>query len=564
MRLRAFSCSGFAIVTGLVVLHSAAIGAVLYVDRITIVEEREGIPGDNLDAQTYDALRELMSTTTPSGWRLWWPVHYDEALIEADTAAIADYYRDQGYLDANCKLFVDPTDRSGTHIVVTITVSGIASKDRYVLGGVVFNGTTSIPASSIKAQFRSAYGDSTRTAPYFRPPIALGNLDDLTAVYGDSGFLDTTSFRISQRLVVSEPERRVDVIYDVIEYQPLFLDTTAIRRWSFNEPIFTDADLIRDEMEDAGLIVGRRISRTAIATAERRIFELGSFRRVEIELDTAISRLPSRGLNVWLSEEKAGDLLLEGGYETNVGPRVRGSIAYRNLGKAIGRPRGRARSLELSGKLSAPERQLRLSYFQPRFPAFAERGVHRWRVGLEVESFADWTEFVETDVDTGFTRELGLSVSVSKRIRRSSQLRVGYEVTREDRLTDQPKDSSGTSSAVDVVLASDTRNDLFAPTGGHFRFARLRVGNLLFNRANLWIRPELGLRWYRRLWKRLVGAVAIDVGVVAIIGEPPDPTDRFWPNDRLSPVRGYTPSFLSPRIPAEAILTWQNEVRWTL
>ncbi len=269
-----------------------------------------------------------------------------EARAGVVAAAITELYRVRGYAQAAVKaalqVLPQATDAAVTYRPVAIRFE-IQEGPQTVVSGVEVLGTTAIPAETLKAQLALAAG-----RPFYRPQLAVDR-EAIDRAYRNRGFQNVS---VISQLAFADGQRQVAITWTVREGDQITIDRILING---NSRISTT--LIQRELT---IQRGSPISDDAMIESQRRLAELGLFRRVRI---TELPRTGSLTRDVLVDLEEADTTTIDygGGVEVgriggvddegfaidelDIGPRGFFAISRRNLW-------GKNRSVTLFGRVT--------------------------------------------------------------------------------------------------------------------------------------------------------------------------------------------------------------------
>lgn len=355
--------------------------------RVTAVE----LPGaDSLDREVLlDVLRVRPGRT--HGWR-GRPV--TEATLEADRRALEDLYRRSGFAEVGvAPAEILPEGPDG----VTVRFP-VEEGRRWTVHAVQHTGFPVAVVGELEEGLITA-GDP------WDPRRLESERRRLEGVLHDVGHPDA---RI-------EAEAEIDPDGAVVTV--LTADTGPYVR--IGEVTVTGLDATRPgvverELRAAGVETGRPLARDSLLDAQRRLFRLGLFRRVEIRPMTGQELRTVRDVEVELGEGKHRSYLLGLGWDTENRARLTLGWSHLNLF-------GAAHALSLETRLSDREERYQASLRVPRLPAGNLPGylvVYRTE-----ESLATYSQF---------RRGLWLEAGERRRRPLRSWLRYEYQIVRPD------------------------------------------------------------------------------------------------------------------------------------
>ncbi len=269
------------------------------------------------------------------------------------------------------------------------------------------------------------------------------------------------------------------------------------------------------EEEDPSLVLrqlqfarGDRYDRQDILDSQRRIYELGLFRRVDIEPQLAEARGDTVDVQIDLTPAPSHVVRVGVGYGTEDLFRVRGSWLDRNLF-------GKGRQLEVRGEYSQIDREGAVTYRQPSFLAS----------DLSLSS----TAFLRFEVEPNYTVErLGASVRVGYRISRFIQSRVSVTAERDDfsdfdqgvLIPELGRNFINPSRLVytDAVATFDNTDSLFRPSRGYRASAAYQAGLPIVGGDYAYHRLTFEVTHYRQVRDGWVVAMKVLPGAIFTYG----------------------------------------------
>jgi outer membrane protein insertion porin family len=336
-----------------------------------------------------------------------------EARVGAIAAAITELYRVRGFAQAAVKpdiqVLPETTAANTAYRPVAIRFE-IEEGPQTVVTSVDVGGSQAIPAGQIRSALALAAG-----RPFYRPQLAVDRAT-IERLYRNQGF---QSVSVISQLAFASEQQQVAITWTIREGEQLTIDRVLI---SGNNRISTE--LIERELT---VRRGAPLSEDAMIESQRRLAELGLFRRVRI---TELPRSGSSTRDVLVDVEEADTTTVDygGGIEVgrifeieadsttdediDVGYRAFFGVSRRNLW-------GKNRSVTLFGRVTL--RQDREDGTgQPLGYGFHDyRGIFTFR---EPRAFgttgdAQFTAFVDQTRRTSFSfNRKGLSSDYARRI----------------------------------------------------------------------------------------------------------------------------------------------------
>jgi outer membrane protein assembly complex protein YaeT len=402
---------------------------------------------------------------------------FAEQRITTVAAAITELYRVRGFARATVKpdIIVRAAAREAGQETRAVAVTIVINEGpRTVVGEVGIGGTAAIQTAQITPLLRLTPG-----RPFYRPQLDADR-DAIERLYRNEGFRDV---RAVAQTTLSDDLQRLDVHWAIAEGQRTLVDRVLV-----SGNVRTSADLIRREIS---LQTGSPLSDELIIDSQRRLAELGLFRRVRI-VELPHSGSLRRDVLIEIEEAPATTIDYGGGLEAgrrarpsddsqatdriDIAPRAFFQISRRNLW-------GKNRSVTLFTRAS----------LRPRDPGVDESdqtdeggyGVNEYRV---VGTFREprvfdragdlfVTAFLEQAIRTSFNfRRRGVRVDYGRRVLDVVTLtgRYSFDHTRlfdvqippeEQPLVDRLFPQVRLSMITGGVLR-DTRNDVIDPDRG--------------------------------------------------------------------------------------------------
>lgn len=289
---------------------------------------------------------------------------------------------------------------------------------------------------------------------------------------------------------------------------------------------------------------GDRYDRQDILDSQRRIYELGLFRRVEIEPQLASARGDTVDVRVDVTPAPTHVVRVGVGYGTEDLFRARASWLDRNL-------LGEGRQLEVRGEYSRIDREGAVTYRQPSF--------------LLSDVSLSATAFLRFEIETNYTVErIGTSTRVGYRLNRNIQSRFGFNAERVDfsefdagvLIPEFGREFVNPSRLVyaEAVATFDNTDSLFGPSRGYRANLGYQAGLPVVGADYAYHRVTFEVTHYRRVREGWVLALKVLPGAIFTYGGENARVPLF---QRLfaggaTSVRGYERRQLGPKDDPEA------------
>lgn len=332
------------------------------------------VSGEELEERLATGRRRLL---TASGGRL-----VDEVL-EEDLEAIRSYLALQGFDRAT----VGPpvVEEEGDRLSVTVPIS--EGRRRRVVH-VEIRGAESLPESELRSVMRLAPGGP------FHPRLLDESLNRVRARYEELGY---ARIQVSAEVTWNETGTLADVELAVLEGPRTRVDQVILRG-----NLSTSSEVV---LRTAGFERGDPVSRNDLLEAQRRLYALGIFSRVDVELGPGGSFDGRRDVIVRVEEGKDQKVSYGFGWDSESGFRVVFGYSHANL-------RQRAVTGRFDLRWSQRDRQGRLLFHQPY--------VAGWRLPSTYSIFA-----IEEEQDSFTSQRTGLQAEAS-RVGRDARFNLLY------------------------------------------------------------------------------------------------------------------------------------------
>jgi outer membrane protein insertion porin family len=262
-----------------------------------------------------------------------------DSVLEQDLDNVRSFYASQGYTQA----LVGPPQvgEKGDRLTLTIPV---VEGPREEVGEMKFEGIDALKLDVLKRELPLKAGGP------FHPALLDQTLDAVRAAYSDRGF---DAAQVSATTAWNAPHIRVDLTISVVEGPQAKIDRIIVRG---NQHTKTDV-IVRT----VGLVPDQAVSRNRLLEAERSLYRLGIFSRVNVSLTRAGLGASRRDVIIRVEEGKSKTLTYGFGYATDEGVRATVGYTYGNVA-------GRAYNLSTDFRFSEREDRIaRILFDQPTF-----------------------------------------------------------------------------------------------------------------------------------------------------------------------------------------------------
>ncbi|HYH06863.1 MAG TPA: translocation/assembly module TamB domain-containing protein [Thermoanaerobaculia bacterium] len=341
------------------------------------------------------------------------------------------------------------------------------------------------------------------------PQLLNEDVITLQTFYANRGHVEV---QVSPRVDTTEDQTTATLVYVIAEGPQVNVDEITVRGNTY-----TDRDVV---LRRSGLEAGRPFSYTSMLEAQRELYRLGIFQRVEVQPTQTDTTVGDRDVVIQVEEGRnltvTGSVGIRAERGTNVGSglevheRIAAAVAHRNLF-------GTGRYLGLEGVYSREEQEAFITYREPF--------VGRWNVPVQLQIFQS------DDTTRGATQILqkGLSVEASRvaRLQTRWSLRYEYKISTCEggELCDDIKDGviveNLDRSLLDIQISSiaptffwDRRDDIIDPHRGFFASASVEYAFPLFSASAGFTKEFVQGAYYIPLTERTVIALSGRAGFI--------------------------------------------------
>lgn len=396
-------------------------GAVAEVERISFVGNR---------SFSDRRLRSVVETAQTGPFRLIMRVdNYNPARVEMDRGLLLDFYRSQGFIDAQVSSALTELSRERDGVFVTFT---LREGPRYrIASASVVSEVPGVDAERYQREMR------LRLGTYYSPTTIDSNIQRLERLAAAEGH---RFVRAEPRITRNEREGTLDVVFAMVRGERVFIERIDIQG--------NATTLDRVVRRQFRVAEGDPLNPREIREAADRIRALNYFSNVAVAPRGGST--PDQAIvGVELEETTTGSLSLGGSYSANDGAGLAISYSETNF-------LGRGQSVSLSFNTLIDSRSLEFNFVEPallgrdlRFGLMARYGVSTGQLGnydtrlMRVSpslSFpiADYTR-LEGRYTLSYDSILNVDAASSARIQADEAMgdvltsSIGYTITRDTR-----------------------------------------------------------------------------------------------------------------------------------
>lgn len=326
------------------------------------------------------------------------------------------------------------------------------------------------------------------------PLMVFADLLALRIFYAERGHVEV---QISPRYDLTDDRTGAVVTYAVAEGPSAEIKDVVIRGNTFTETEVID--------RQAKIEKGEPFSYMTLLAAQRELYRLGIFQRVEVEAAESAASAGDRTVVIEVEEGRALSIGGSVGYSGERGAGASFSLSHRNL-------LGTARFLGLEARKFEREERFLLSYREPF--------IGEWDIPVQVTAFRS-----EEERSGRHFERLGTFVEASRVLGETVRWSTRYEYRRVDceELIDARVPCGDPSSPIEereVSISSvtpnvfwDRRDDPLNPFRGMFASASLEYAFPLFAAQTTFLKGFTQGAWYRPLSERSTLAVSARIGL---------------------------------------------------
>lgn len=275
-------------------------------------------------------------------WFLSWLTNagtYKEEVLKNDTALIADFYMNNGFINVKVGEPVVKLADAKDALLVSI---GITEGDQYRVGEIGFKGELLENAADLKKKLKSESGEM------FSRAVLRTDIFTLTDVYADKGY----AFANVNPLTKSDPEKKtVDLTFDMEKGELVYFERINIA----GNPKTRDKVIRRELRVDERELY----SATGMKRSKQQLMNTGYFEEATIATvkGSAANKL---NVDVNIKEKPTGTFSIGGGYSSLDGIIGQGSVQQANfLGLGL--------KANLSGSIGGKSQTYSLGVTDPYF-----------------------------------------------------------------------------------------------------------------------------------------------------------------------------------------------------
>lgn len=257
-------------------------------------------------------LLKLFNLSTP-GWMTWWSKNdqYSKQKLSGDLETLRSHYLNQGYLEFNVESTQVSITPDKKDIYITLNIN---EGERYTVSDYKFAGDMPVPEAELKGLVSLKVGDV----------FSRERLNESTKNIGDRLGNEGYAFsNINAAPEIDKDKRTASFTFLVDPGRKVY-----VRRIHVTGNTRTKDEVVRREMRqmEGAWYAADKINRSRV-----RIERLGFFKETNIETPPVPGTTDQVDVNVNITEQPTGNILLGAGFSSSDGLVLSGSIAQNNL-----------------------------------------------------------------------------------------------------------------------------------------------------------------------------------------------------------------------------------------
>lgn len=461
-------------------------------------------------------LRGVMETKEK--WFLSWLTNagtYKEEVLKNDSALIADYYMNNGFI--NVKVGEPLVRLADAKDALEVSI-GVTEGDPYRVGEIGFKGELLEPAEDLRKKIKSEPGE------LFSRAILRTDIFTLTDVYADKGY----AFANINPLTKADPEKKlIDLTFDMEKGEIVYFERINIA----GNPKTRDK-VIRRELRVGE---GELYSATGMKRSKQQLMNTGYFEEATIATakGSAANKL---NVDVNVKEKPTGTFSIGGGYSSLDGIIGQGSVQQANfLGLGL--------KANLSGSIGGKSQTYSLGITDPYFLDT------KWTLGGDIyRSERDYTDYSRRlmggDVKAGYPINdfIGTFFMYKYELKDLFNPQLAYKGLNFQDPINYPLGTS-TTSAISGSITRNTTDYRLDPSSGMISSLNVEYAGL--GGDNKYARYVGDTIWFHPIYKRLIFSSKLTLGYIQDVGKPVPIDEKFYLGGIYS-LRGYKARTVSP------------------
>jgi len=483
---------------------------------------------------TEKQLLKLFNLSTP-GWLTWWSKNdqYSKQKLSGDLETLRSHYLNQGYLEFNVESTQVSITPDKKDIYITININ---EGERYTVADYKFAGDLPVPEAELKKLVSLKVGDF----------FSREHLNESTKKIGDRLGNEGYAFsNVNAAPEIDKEKRTASFTFLVDPGRKVY-----VRRVNVTGNTRTKDEVVRREMRQ---MEGAWFAADKVNRSRERVERLGFFKETTVETPPVPGTTDQVDVNVNVTEQPTGNILLGAGFSSSEGLVLSGSISQNNLFGSGNRLSAQINSGSINKVYS-------LSFTNPYF---TQDGIS---LGYDLYRRDVNTSRLNTVADYG-TSTIGAGLRLGVPITELDTVNFGlaYEQVTLDLSATAPNvyhdyaaqyesacaayntacSSTTNSLRVETGWARDTRDSLMYPTKGTYQRAFIEAGTPLGDLN--YYKLNYQYQWLRPLSRSVTLLLNGEIGIGGGYSGKDMPLFRNFFAGGIGSVRGFDSGALGPK-----------------
>ena len=415
---------------------------------------------------------------------------FKNELFEEDLKKLKEFYRNRGFFEMEVTEPLFTYDETREKIFLTIHVF---EGEKFSFSGFGISGNREIPVKELERAVEISQGE------IYKEETVLAAENAIREKYAEKGYLKA---QIRTDYEVDREKREVRSVFrieegDIVYVNKIYLEGNAVTR----------DYVIKREFE---IKEGDPLSVSAVRETQRKIYNLGFFSDIRLNLDDVQGQPNLVDLIISLEEQKTGIASLGAGYSSDSGMLMNMQVSQKNLF-------GKGQSLSFLWEIGEKTQNYQISFYEPWFfnkpyPfGFSVYNLLRKKEyvydsnGDGTPDLSDWYEESNKggDIRIGryFKKIYSAHMEYSYKKVRLSEVDAPYMVEQQE-----ISEENGRTSAVKFTLKRDSRDNYFDASKGTLYTLSSKIAGGILGGDNSFHVEELEVSYFLPLvWKFVFG-----------------------------------------------------------
>ncbi|MDP2787510.1 MAG: outer membrane protein assembly factor BamA [Pseudomonadota bacterium] len=479
-------------------------------------------------------LLKLFNLRTP-GWMSWWSKNdqYSKQKLSGDLETLRSHYLNQGYIEFNIESTQVSITPDKKDIYITINIS---EGERYTVSDYKFAGDLPVPESQLKGLVSLKVGD------FFSREQLNESTKKIGERLGNEGYAFSN---VNAAPEIDKDKRTANFTFLVDPGRKVY-----VRRINVTGNTRTKDEVVRREMRQ---IEGAWYAADKINRSRERVERLGYFKETTIETPPVPGTTDQVDVNVNVTEQPTGNILLGAGFSSSDGLVLSGSISQNNLF-------GTGNRLSAQINSGSVNKVFSLSFTNPYFtPDGVSLGYDIYQRNVNTSSLNSVADYGTSTTGAGL--RLGVPITELDTI----HFGLAYENVTLDLTATAPNVYHDYAKAYEPTCATnstactsitnslrfesgwarDSRDSLLYPTKGTYQRAFLEAGTPLGDLN--YFKLNYQYQWLRPLSRRVSLLLNSEIGIGGGYSGKEMPLFRNFFAGGIGSVRGFDSGAIGPK-----------------